>query len=645
MADIIYGENEIIFTLEGKEQQPLRLRLTLAKENVWRLQNAVDGVFSDMGAAQTLAKDLGEPYDSAKLPFNAGQVEIERSPFSLTIGNARIDSIYIQDGNLAVHGTLSKDEALFGCGEQFNAANQRGKRVELMAIDKWCGMDGNSYAPIPFIQSTNGYALFLNRYEQSVFDLGATDRGAWELRLMGAPLDLYIFAEADPARILKAYSELTGFAPMPAPWLFGIQVCRYSPDFSTAQGILKMAEDMERNGFPWDAVIAESYPTYDAGRYEELKAVTDQLHAMGKKIMLYEGCARVSDTLDGFKPEYLVREPDGNNLLPESASYNPADNPNPRKVCFLDLTNPEAMAWWYGSVWGKLVKEIGVDGCKIDFCEQFPEFLPLQFHDGRDVSGAHHWYPTLYNALMYKYYQENRPEGGMCFSRGGGIGAQRYPFLWAGDQRREWRFLRAQLTGILSSGLSGIPFMSYDMAGYRPAEDPKKNIEERVFVRGTQMGCFSSNIQTHGTVTRPYDFGEPIRAIYREYTKLHQALRPYLLEQAAVSCETGMPLMRHLWLYDSQDKNTWDTEDEYMLGCALLVAPMFEDATRRDIYLPRGRWRNLFDGKIYEGGQTLKDFGVPFSRVPVFVLEGHGSETLGGVLKDAEEILERIAAM
>jgi len=210
---------------------------------------------------------------------------------------------------------------------------------------------------------------------------------------------------------------------------------------------------------------------------------------------------------------------------------------------------------------------------------------------------------------------------------------------------REWRFLRVILTGILSSGLSGIPFMSYDMSGYKPTRNPGNNIEERVFIRGAQMGCFSSNMQTHGTVTRPYDFAGPIRDIYREYAKLHQALRPYLLEQAAYACETGMPLLRHLWLYDPNDANTHDIEDEYLLGCGLLAAPVFEDKTYRDIYLPKGQWKNIFDGQVYEGGQMRRDFHVPFEKIAVFALEGHDSTTLDGVLKDAQKILERIAAL
>jgi alpha-D-xyloside xylohydrolase len=267
--------------------------------------------------------------------------------------------------------------------------------------------------------------------------------------------------------------------------------------------------------------------------------------------------------------------------------------------------------------------------------------MPLVFHDGRTSSGAHHWYPTLYNCLAYRFYQQHHSEGGMCFSLGGSIGAQRYPFLWAGDQRREFHFLQAILTAILSSGLSGIPFMSYDMAGYWPAPE-NGDPEDAVFIRGTEMSCFSSNMQTHGFVTRPYDFPQPIKDIYRVYAKLHQALRPYLLEQAEYSCQTGTPLLRHLFLYDPKDPKVLEIEDEYMLGNALLVAPVFKPEEKRDIYLPKGSWCNILDGNTYTGKQILKDFPVPFQQIPVFLLEGHGSNAINGVLKDAESLLDKI---
>jgi alpha-glucosidase (family GH31 glycosyl hydrolase) len=442
---------------------------------------------------------------------------------------------------------------------------------------------------------------------------------------------------------------------MPAPWLFGIQVSRHSrtKEFGSIPGIEAMIEKMQENDFPWDAIIAEGWHSYNTDSYDDLRKIIAKVHSIGKKFLLYEPCGRVPHSDDPehqakieknqlFKAEYVIKEPDGNYLLPENwkDSYNPADHPNPKRVPFVDITNPKALEWWQGHVWGTLIKDIGADGCKIDFCEQVPDHMPLVFHDGRSSSGAHQWYPTLYNTLMYRFYQKHHSEGGMCFSRGGGIGAQRYPFLWAGDQRREFSFLQAVLTSILSSGLSGIPFMSYDMSGYWPAMngDP----EDAVFIRGTEMSCFSSNMQTHGFVSRPYDFPEPIKDIYRVYAKLHQAMRPYLLEQADYACQTGTPLLRHLFLYDPKDPKVFDIEDEYMLGSALLVAPVFKPEEKRDIYLPQGTWRNILDGKSYSGNQSIKDFPVPFQQIPVFVLEGNNSTTINGVLKEAESLLGKL---
>jgi len=263
----------------------------------------------------------------------------------------------------------------------------------------------------------------------------------------------------------------------------------------------------------------------------------------------------------------------------------------------------------------------------------------VEFADGRAPAGAHHWYPTLYNVLMYRHFC-TRPEGGMCLSRGGGIGAQRYPFLWAGDQLREFRFLKAILTGVLSAGLSGIPFMSYDMAAYRPAKngDP----EEQVFLRGLEYTAFSANIQTHGIVKRPYDFDAHTKDVYRAYAKLHDVLRPYLSEQGKVAAGTAMPLMRPLFLYDCTDEAVSDIDDEYMLGGALLIAPVLDDGFSRDIYLPAGQWEDIFTGEAYEGQSTLYDYPVPLEMIPVFRLRGAHSAAIDGVLEAARPLLDEI---
>lgn len=654
-------------TLEGRRvlfsAGATSLSLTYAGDKGWRLQSARDGRFDDYGAGQILARDLREEprivreeitleeTDGAWIVTETGGTSVQITDSRLEfcdedgMPKAILTAVTDNGTDSAVIGILREGERLYGTGERFNTLNQRGKRVEIMAIDKWCQTEGNSYVPIPFFMTSGCCGFFQNRYEHSVLDLGASDPNRFVIEQKNAPVDLYVFLGDKPQKLLFAYSRITGFAPIPADWLYGTQVCRYSPDFRTVEGVMDMVQKMADNDFPWDAVILEGWPTYDTARFDELALLTEKLHDMGKKVMLYEACGRVpAGAAEKFAMEehYVLGNAEtGERALPETDTYNPADHPVKKSARFVDITNPDALDWWQGTVWGTLVQEIGIDGAKIDFCEQFPEHVPVTFDDGRSSSGAHHWYPTLYNCLQYQHFC-TRPEGGMCLSRGGGIGAQRYPFLWAGDQLREYGFLHSILRGVLSSGFSGIPFMSYDMAAYRPARDQEKNPEDKVFMRGLEYTAFSANIQTHGLVKRPYDFDEHVKDVYRAYAKLHDVLRPYLIEQGKVAANTAMPLMRPLFLYDCTDEAVWDIEDEYMLGGALLVAPVLDDSFSRDIYLPAGQWINIFTGEEYEGQTTLYDFPAAQEYIPVFRLKGAYSAAIDSVLEEARPLMDEI---
>jgi|GEM_PF-776576 len=652
-AALSADKTEFTFAIARAGGADLACRITYAGEAMWRLQSAFGGALDPGGAGQMLAEFLGEtPYQTA-LPLTVSETEsawtleaegtrlvLQKEPFAAAVytadGRTAAEVTYLSadDSATIVRGTLEENEAIWGTGERFNTVNQRGKLVEMTALDVWAGIEGNSYLPIPLLLSSRGTAMFMNRYERMTIDLGATEPSQWQITLPGAGADLYLMATETLSGALYDYSLLTGFAPEPAPWLYGTTVCRYAPDFSTAEGIYAMADAMEENDFPWDAVILEGWGAYSTSRWGELKTVVERLHEMGKKVLVYTTAGKTAGSAlpDLYK---VTRADNGSVTLPEADSYNPVDNPNGKTAQYVDITDPDAWNWWRGSLWDRLVFRTGVDGAKIDFCEQFPDFIDLIFKDG-ETSGAHHWYPTFYNCLMYRLFNE-KEDGGMCFSRGGGIGAQRYPFIWAGDQKREFRYLAAQLRAVLSSGMSGVPFLSYDMAGYRPAAngDP----EAQVFVRGVEFTAFSANIQTHGTVSRPYDFDAETKALYWTYSHVHEALRPYIEEQGRVSCATGVPLMRHLALEYWTDETVWNMDDEYLFGEALLVAPVLTSAVKRDVYLPAGTWISLADGAQYDGGQWLRGVDVPLGEIPVFIRAGHETPALREVLPAVRELL------
>ncbi len=650
---MIISENKVKFEYNG-----VTLFLSFCGEGVWRLQSAKDGKADDYGASQILSRDLGEkPYEVTR------EITEEQNNSSLTVrgddgsfvtadkkyitffdasGKSRkvISRISRKRNKIGAAFLLGKNDAVYGTGERFDSVNQRGKSTVIYAIDKWCAKHGNSYVPVPFVIISDCTAVFQNRFELSRINA----RSCLEFIQSDAVLDLYVMYASSPDKLLTAYSRISGFAPLPPEWAFGTLVCRYHPEFETKEGVYAMSEEMEKNGFPWDGIIMEGFRSWKTEKRDELREISEKLHSDNKKVMIYEQCGRFPDPYNaknlGLEDKLVVNYPD-NVELHETRSLNLIDNLHHRSMKCYDLTNPETVEKWDG-IWEIYRDDLLIDGAKIDFCEQFPDNKPLKFFDGRETAGAHHWYPVLYNSLRYRQFNRS-DRGGLCFSRGGGIGAQRYPFIWAGDQMREYRFLGSVINAALSLGLSGVPFVSWDMAGYMPAINPFDKLDEsKIFIRGLEFTCFSPVIQTHGKVKRPYDFDEHTKDVYRAYSKLHEKLRPYLLEQAEISCETGLPLMRHLFLFDCEDKKLRNIEDEYMLGSALLVAPVTGRGKKRNIYLPKGKWQDIFTKKEYEGGKTIKSYPVPLELIPVFRLLDAPSDTVEKVLSDSSELINEI---
>ena len=216
----------------------------------------------------------------------------------------------------------------------------------------------------------------------------------------------------------------------------------------------------------------------------------------------------------------------------------------------------------------------------------------------------------------------------MVLSRGGGIGSQRNPFLWAGDQVRAFDKLDDSILAVINSGLSGVPFMTYDMAGYRYggngvryADEGSLEYESEVFARAIEFTAFTLNIQTHGTVRNVYEMTEETQQIYRNFTAIHDELYEYIYKYSVQASETGIPAVRHLVLQYQDDTNVYDIKDEFMLGEGLLIAPILSENTfSREVYLPEGKWTNLLTGEVIDGGQWI-EVVANLGQIPVFLNE------------------------
>ena len=679
-----------------------------------------DGSFDDMGAVQALARWMDEAMPGARaelalteadgstiaMAVDGTKAVLGRNPFSLSFWTSdgacvqRITRLAVSGTGTTVRGPLSVDEHVLGLGERLDALDKRGSRTVLYTSDGY-NNSGRTYLTVPFFFTSEGGGVFANGFESAVADFGKTAAGTWSFEQERKTLDLYVFAVRTPAEAIRRYVDLAGHPAKPEAWSEGPVVCRYSPDLSVLEGITSRkvrdrrcvgygvkdvlaryrADGVNPTAFicePWGNDIFGDSPAFHADKAAKTEAAADYLDGEGIRMMIWMACGHpLSMKAPGFRPEFLVRadiERDGQIVernverIPEVWMGN-RENPdvgNRGKGRFiLDITNPDAWKWYLDVVWGEWLR-CGVVGAKIDFCEEFPDDgrlygktrIHYRWHNPEVFKGAsvHHAYPTFFVAKLQRELAKRSRHGFSVLARGGGLGLQRCPWMWAGDQHRVFEKLDDQVFAMLNSGVSGVPFMTYDAAGYqysglvfepcgvynpktdvtdvsrtelRVGEEPvfrrasrNTTLEEeaRIFLRGLQYTVWSGCLQTHGFVRHPYEFDAVTRKAHRRYVDLFNQLAPYRRSLFDEACRTGLPPVRALALEFPRDKTAWTLGDEYMFGSKYLVAPMLEDAMSREVYLPEGRWKDLRDGTVREAPATGLRFEihVPIDEVPVF---------------------------
>lgn len=740
----------------------ISFRLTFEGINGWRLLTAKDGqCFDEKGASQALAYFMGEECKDCaqKITVTAEKdavIATEKNgtravlslgkAFSLKFCSAAGKTVteltdfgYDEKGELSMKGTLVENEAIYGGGERLDVDNKRGTAFDLYTCDGW-NNSSTTYVVLPVFLTTRGGGMFINRNEASYVDFGKTEANTWVYTLRNGDMDCYFYPTGSIADVLRGYTELSGHAYMPTPWMQGMHICRYGPDYScfdkdrsyeTFEQISnwdKTFVEIDGKYMPYVELDAEAkaaaqrfyllnetngnydltYVKNDAGKYfnrgpkgnpggescktiitnfinadmkpdaasmeargwsacfrdsddsrankEDLKKSVEWLHAHGMKAMVYIRVGGVDAGDIGFKDEYKVHadveitNPDGTVTVRENIVAIPwilgtGDNPDCgrtrdgsiRTGDYLDITNDEALEWYFDKIWGEMI-DIGIDGVKIDFCECMPDgekqvgVTKTHYkwkNPDRIITGTeHHAYAPYFISAFYKRMVELKAakglkDGFMVFTRGGGIGSQRNPYMWSGDQARDFAKLDDQLLATVNCGLSGLPYMSFDMAGYSYCGNNYFTIglekESEIFARAVEFTSFLTQMQTHGDVRHAYEMTEKTQAIYRNFTRLHNELIPYMQKYSKIACDTGMPPVRHLVLQYTEDVNVHNRIDEFMLGDGLLVAPILSaDTFERDVYLPAGSWTDLLTGKVFEGGQTVKA-KANLGQIPVYL--------------------------
>jgi alpha-D-xyloside xylohydrolase len=533
-------------------------------------------------------------------------------------------------------------ERLYGLGQhQHGMLNQKGAVLDLA--------QRNTEVSIPFLLSDRGYGFLWNHPGIGRVEL-ATTATRWVSEAT-RQWDYWVTAAGEPAKILRQYGEAAGRAPLLPEWAAGFWQCKLR--YKTQDELLAVAREYKRRGLPLSVIVIDYFHwtrqgdwQFDPQEWPDPAGMVAELDALGVKLMV-----SIWPTVNPASGNYeemadlglLVASERGHGV--QLALWDKGSADRRALVSFYDATSPQAR----GYLWSKVREgyfKYGIRAWWLDACE--PELVPdhpdnLRYHigPGLEVSNA---YPMLHARGFYEGMRAEGEQEILSLCRSAWAGSQRYGALvWSGDIDSTFEDLRRQIPAGLNIGLSGIPWWTTDIGGFKGGDIRSPSFRELI-VRWFQFGVFCPVFRLHGirepgsmtgagqtgAANEIWSFGAGQYAIIRDLLFLRERIRPYVMEQMRVAHETGLPPMRPLFLDFPADEACWEVADQFLLGGDVLVAPVTRaGATQREVYLPAGAaWQDAWTGAQTAGGQWVTA-PAPLELIPVYLRQGGRVQPFG----------------
>jgi alpha-D-xyloside xylohydrolase len=487
-------------------------------------------------------------------------------------------------------------------GDHFLGGGERGGTVDLrgevlpIEVSYVC-----SSAPVPFFSSTAGWALRLD--SQRVAGLAFPGSPGGSGCAFGAPARCVFPALTDRAEVcvegarldedlylgglgetLADYQAATGPPRVPAPSELALIKWRDVNDSERqlTGDLLRLRAAGVPVGWvlldnPWEACVGTLQ--FQPSLVPDPAALIRRVHALGASFMLWIS-PKVTCDEDGYKPSQLLGPPDHQ---------------------VLDFRQPAVVAE-YRSRLRKLVA-LGVDGFKGDRGDELDltALSPTLQND----------YPLLYaNAAIPVL-----PPGGGAIFRAASVGSQRVlPGMWGGDEPGEFVGLQRAIRLGQTAAMSGFPTWGSDVGGYSSAD-----LTAEVFARWAQLGAVSPVMEVGGAGpnSTPWVLGPDAMDALREAAVLHYELFPYLYGLL----RRGEPVLRPLGYTFPDDPQAWANQLELTVGPDLLAAPVTGPGTTPHVYLPAGRWIDLYTGETTAGPAGFTR-DTPLAQLPLYLRAG-----------------------
>ena len=513
----------------------------------------------------------------------------------------------------SLHAT--PDERFAGTGERFAKMDLSGRTILLENADALGTNSRRAYKNVPLFVSSRPYGLLMHTAAHGRLSLADISTRAAQALVEEPALDLFFLGGANLERILYRYRQISGFPRAVPSWSYGVWMSRMT--YYSADETREVARNLRDGGYPCDVLHLDTgwFPRdwkceweFSQEKFPDPAAYIAEMREQGFRISLWNHPKVEPDN------KHFEHARDNRYLAPRipAAAVGKLEYGE-----YIDFTYPEAVTWYQGLLEGLL--SLGASCIKTDFGEE----IDMQANYlGLSAEQLHNRYVLLYQRAAHEVTERVTGEG-LIWARGAWTGCQRYPVHWAGDGACTWDGLAGTIRGGLHLGCSGFAFWSHDVTGFHGLPNFMNSWPfHDLYIRWTQAGVFSSHMRYHGANPRePYHYPEAATTV-RRWLRLRYALIPYLEAQGRQLLGTGFPLLRALVLQHHEDPHCWHVDDQFYCGSDLLVAPVLNAEGVRDVYLPAGKWVDLWTGEQHQGPLLLRRVLSPLHRIPVFARHG-----------------------
>lgn len=538
------------------------------------------------------------------------------------------------DYKLSVRFNPNDGEKIYGMGQyQMPYLDLKGCCLELA--------QRNSQVSIPFYVSSLGYGFLWNNPAVGHADF-AKNMTEWFAEST-SQMDYWITAEDTPAKIIENYTAATGRAPVMPSKYYGFWQCKLR--YRTQEEVLTIARKYKELGIHLDVMVIDFFHWprqgdwgFDKEYWPDPKTMCDELHSMGTEVMV-----SIWPSVDKKCTHYAEMKEKGYLIRTEMGTDQTYDF-NGDCLTF-DATNPEARKYLW-KICEKNYAKYGIDIFWLDNAE--PDYNVYDFGNYRYYMGTalscSNLYPKLYSQAFFDGMTKSGKKNFINLERSGWVGSQKLAqVLWNGDVQSTWECLRDSVVEGINIGLAGIPWWTTDIGGFMNG-----NVNDPAFVelleRWFEFAVFTPVLRLHGD-RDPHDippldkdpergygggylftgqpneiwtYGEEAQKIMEKQIKLRESLKPYIGSIMKEASKNGSPLIRAMFYEFPEDEKCWDLTDQYMFGPEYLVAPVLTAGCKeRKVYLPQGKWKNIYSGEITSGGKTIT-VKTPVDMIPVF---------------------------